>query len=299
MARKTNKAMLGVIFLVIVLFLGFLAMSISTLKSIKKSDFVSAFQRKPIGVIEVTGVIMQSKKTIELLLEAEKDKTIKAIIVRVDSPGGAVGPTQEIYEEIRRIDKDVKPVYASFGGIAASGGYYIGAATRKIYANAGSLTGSIGVIMQFMNLEKLYEFLKLDPNTIKAGRYKDIGSPNRQMSPEERQIMQSMIDGVHTQFIEDIAKARKDKIKGSLRDHAQGQIFSGQMAMELGLVDSLKGLYAAGREIMKENQIEGEFGIKYFKEKKPFRVVDLLEDVESKMKGKLMESYPVLMFLAQ
>ena len=243
----------------------------TALESIRKN-------KGAIAVVEVEGVIMESKKTVELLQMAEKDKSTDAIIVRINSPGGAVGPTQEIYEEIRRIDelwdvtnqKEGKPIYASFSTVAASGGYYIGAATRKIYASAGTLTGSIGVIiiMQFLNASKLVEKVLINQKNIKSGRYKDIGSPTRDMTAEEEGLMQGMISGVHKQFVDDIMKQRKEKIKGNIRDLAQGQIFSGKEAFDNGLVDAIGSLWTAGRQIHEDLKLKGEFGLKYIKKKK-------------------------------
>jgi len=230
-------------------------------------------------VVEVEGVIMDAKDTIELLQTAEDDKQIDVIILRVNSPGGAVGPTQEIYEEIKRIDK-IKPVYASFGAIAASGGYYVGSATRKIWANAGTLTGSIGVIMEFMDLSKLYEFAKVSPQTVKAGRYKDAGNPSRALTAEESEMMHKLIGGVHQQFIDDIMKNRSDKIKGDIKEIAQGQIFSGQVAKDIGLVDEIGSLWTAGREIYKIHKLKGEFALKFLKKKKPMSLMELMGSLE-------------------
>jgi protease-4 len=243
-SKERSRGIIGIFVLTTVLFFIFIIFAFYTVSNLRKAGDESAVQFNkddaPIAVVEVEGVIMESDKTIKKLLIAEKDKQVKAIILRVNSPGGAVGPTQEIYEEIRRIDEKVKPVYASFGAVSASGGYYIGAACRKIFTNAGALTGSIGVIMNFMDLSKVYEWAKVNPEVIKAGKYKDIGSAARPMTTEERGLLTGMIDNVHTQFIEDIWKVRSDKIKGGkegLRQYAQGQIFSGQEAKELGLVD--------------------------------------------------------------
>lgn len=248
----------------------------------KKSNFDS--KDAEIGVVEITGAIMSGKEIIELLIQAEQDDDIKAIIVRINSPGGAVGPSQEIYEEIERIDK-IKPVYASFGSVAASGGYYIAAAARKIYSNAGTLTGSIGVIMQFMNLSKLFDYAKVSQETIKAGRYKDIGNPDRDMTQEERDLMGGMVKMVHKQFIKDILKKRKDKIKGDIGEHAQGQVFSGEEALKLGLVDELAGLWQAGRLIHKELKLEKEFGLRYIKKKKKSNFLEVLDSLESAIKS--------------
>ena len=234
----------------------------------------------PIAVIMIENEIMDSKKTIELLLAAEESSEIKAIILRIDSPGGAVAPTQEIYEEVRRIDKK-KPIYASFGSIAASGGYYIGAACRKIWANAGTLTGSIGVIMQTADLSELFAWAKFRPQTIKAGRYKDIGSPNRPMTDEEKMILNDLLAGTHKQFMSDISAVRKNRLKKDITELAQGQIFHGTEAKSFGLVDEIGSLWQAGRAIHKELKLKGEFGLRYLKpQRKNFSFSDLMRESE-------------------
>lgn len=284
MSKERSKGIVGIFVLMTFLFFIFLIFAFYTISSLKESskfvDSEYSSENAPIAVVEISGAIMKSKKAIKLLHKAEKDKKVKAIILRIDSPGGAVGPTQEIYEEIRRIDTDVKPIYASFGSIAASGGYYIGAGTRKIYSNAGTLTGSIGVIMQFADMSKLYELARVRPETIKAGKYKDIGSNSRAMTVEERALMDEMINKVHDQFISDIEKVRKKRIKGDLREYAQGQIFSGEGALERGLVDEIAGLWEAARRIHKELKMKEEFGIKYIKAKKKFKMADFLSNLD-------------------
>ena len=300
MANNSNRTMMGILFIAFAFLLAFIFLAMVTIKSLNRGGKLLTGPQGPIGVVEVSGIIMESKKTIKLLLKAEKDESVKAIIVRINSPGGAVGPAQEIYEEIRRINEK-KPVYASFAAVAASGGYYIGSAAQKIFANPGTITGSIGVIMQFMNLEKLFKFLRIDPDIVKAGRYKDIGNTERAMTPEERQLMQKMIDGVHQQFISDILRTRKKRVKGSIEDHAQGQIFSGEEAYHLGLVDELLGLHQAGRKIHQELKLNGEFGFKYFKEKKTFSIENILEDIESRLASvgteAFLNKFPILMFM--
>ena len=281
-----SRGVVGIFILIFVLFLIFIIFSFFTIQNLKgvssDDDFSFENGQAPIGVVEVNNVIMESKKTILALHKAEKDPTLKAIILRINSPGGAVGPTQEIYEEIIRIDKKI-PVYASMGTVAASGGYYIAAATRKIYANAGTLTGSIGVIMQFMGMKRLYDFAKLDPNTLKAGKYKDIGSPFKSMSEKERALMMNMLAGVHDQFINDINSRRKERIKGNLRDHAQGQIFSGAGALEAGLIDEIAGLWEAGRRIHKDMKMEEDFDLKFIKYKKKFKFEKFFEEMEESL----------------
>jgi protease-4 len=253
-----------------------------------------------IAVINLEGEIRESKKVVEMLLAAEEESDIKAIILRIDSPGGAVAPTQEIYEEIRRIDKK-KPVYSSFGTVAASGGYYIGAATRKIWANAGTLTGSIGVIMQMADLSELFAWAKYKPETIKAGRYKDIGNPGRPMTPEERQFLTDLLAGTHKQFMDDIAAVRKDRLKKDITELAQGQIFHGTEAKEFGLVDEIGGLWEAGRWIHKEHKLKGKFALRYLKPaRQKFSLADLMEEGEdtlSLVRQKLSSStHPAYLF---
>lgn len=279
-SSKNTKALFGIFAMVFVFFVILVVFAYFTMNAFNETSLVQKKSNKAhIGVITIDGVIMDSKDTIEMLQLAEEDKQLQAIILRIDSPGGAVGPTQEIYEEIQRIDKK-KPIYASFGSIAASGGYYIGAATRKIWASPGTLTGSIGVIMEFMDLSKLYEFAKVSPQTVKAGRYKDAGNPARALTPEEKDMMDQLIAGVHQQFVNDIMKRRANKIKGDINELAQGQIFSGESAMASGLVDSMGSLWTAGRQIHTEMKIKDEFALKFLEKKKKMGFLDLMGSLE-------------------
>lgn len=279
-SSKNSKALFGVFAMVFVFFVILVLFATYTMNAFNDtSELERKSNRAHIGVIEIEGVIMDAKDTIDLLQAAEDDKQIEAIILRVNSPGGAVGPTQEIYEEIQRIDKK-KPIFASFGAIAASGGYYVGAATRKIWASPGTLTGSIGVIMEFMDLSKLYEFAKVAPQTVKAGRYKDAGNPARALTAEEQDMMNKLIAGVHQQFIGDIMKRRADKIKGDIKELAQGQIFSGEGAKEAGLVDEMGSLWTAGRAIHKDLKLKDEFALKFMKKKKVLGLFDLMGSLE-------------------
>ncbi len=279
-SSKNTKALFGIFAMVFVFFVILIVFAYFTMNAFNETSLVQKKSNSArIGVVTVDGVIMDSKDTIELLQTAEEDKQLQAIILRIDSPGGAVGPTQEIYEEIQRIDKK-KPIYASFGGIAASGGYYLGSATRKIWASPGTLTGSIGVIMEFMDLSKLYEFAKVSPQTVKAGRYKDAGNPARALTQEESDMMNKLIAGVHKQFIGDILKRRADKIKGDINEHAQGQIFSGEEAKNLGLVDEMGSLWTAGRSIHAELKLKDEFALKFIEKKKKVNFFDLMGSLE-------------------
>ncbi len=279
-SSNNTKALFGIFAMVFVFFVILMSFAYITMNAFNETSLVQKKSNSAhIGVVSVEGVIMSSKETIELLQAAEEDKQLQAIIVRIDSPGGSVGPTQEIYEEIIRIDSK-KPIYASFGSMAASGGYYLGSACRKIWANPGTLTGSIGVIMEFMDLSKLFEFAKVSPQTIKAGRYKDAGNPARALTAEESDMMNKLIAGVHNQFIKDILRRRKDKIVGNIFEHAQGQIFSGEVAQSIGLVDELGGLYVAGRAIHKELKIKDEFGLKFIEKKKKIGLFDLMNTID-------------------
>jgi len=159
------------------------------------------------------------------------------VVVRIDSPGGGVAASQEIYEELKKLDAK-KPVIASLSSLAASGGYYVAIGARTIVANPGTLTGSIGVIMQLADLQRLYNFIKVSPITIKSGKFKDIGSTSRDMTEEERRILQKLSDDIHSQFKGHIAESRKLPI-AEVEKLADGRIFSGAQAKELKLVDEI------------------------------------------------------------
>jgi protease-4 len=188
-----------------------------------------------IGVLQVEGAIDDSQDLVSELKRFREAPWIKAIVVRIDSPGGAVAPTQEIFEEMQKTRKK-KPLIASMGGVATSGGYYIASACDKIVANPGTLTGSIGVIMQLSNVEELMKKVGVRGYNVKSGVNKDIGSPFQPLSPEGREILQSLVDNVHGQFVTAVARGRgMDEIV--VRKLADGRVYSGAQAKELGLVD--------------------------------------------------------------
>jgi len=169
---------------------------------------------------------------------------VKAVVVRVNSPGGVVGPTQEIVGAIHRVRKAGKPVVASFGAVAASGGYYVGTAADRIFANPGTLTGSIGVIMQMANVESLLKKVGVEYVVVKAGAYKDVGNFARTMTPEERRILQTLLDDVYGQFVAAVAQGRKLD-ESAVRAFADGRIYSGQQAHALKMIDELGGFEEA------------------------------------------------------
>ena len=190
-----------------------------------------------VGVVEVTGAIAESKDVIKQIVAFRDDASVKAVVIRIDSPGGAVGAVQEIYREVIRL-RETKKVAASMGTTAASGGYYIAAAADRIFANPGTLTGSIGVIAQIADVGELMELLKVRVATIKAGKYKDTGSPTRPLTDEERALMNDLVAEVHQQFIDDIAKGRR-KERAAVEPAADGRVMTGAKAKQLGLVDEL------------------------------------------------------------
>jgi len=190
-----------------------------------------------IGIVEIVGPIYDAKKINEDLRKFKEDPEIKAIVVRIDSPGGAVGPSQEIYREIEKTKK-TKKVIASMGSVAASGGYYAACITDGIMANHGTITGSIGVIMGFTNFKKVMDKIGLVPVVVKSGDMKDVGSPARDMTTVEKQFLQDFVTKIHLQFVGDVAKGRNLE-EEYVKNLADGRIYTGQEAIDLKLVDKL------------------------------------------------------------
>lgn len=230
------------------------------------------FKKEYVGVLEVNGVIMDSKKTLKKLDRFEESPEVKALVVRVNSPGGAVAPSQEIYE---RLKKFPKPVVVSMGSVAASGGYYIATAAKKIFANPGTITGSIGVIMEFANLEKLYDWAKIKRFSIKTGKYKDAGADYREMTADERALLQGMVDDVLGQFKGAVSAGRKMPLE-DVTAIADGRIFSGAQAKQAKLVDELGTLEDAVAEAGKLAGLSGKPKVLVDDKKKNF--MDLLQD---------------------
>ncbi|HBA26193.1 MAG TPA: signal peptide peptidase SppA [Nitrospinae bacterium] len=193
--------------------------------------------RDKLALVRIEGVITESEDIVRQIKKYREDSSIKGIVLRIDSPGGAVGPSQEIYKEVLKTTER-KKVVASMGGLAASGGYYIACAANKVFANPGTITGSIGVIMAFSHFEELMKKLGLKTTVIKSGKFKDAGSPVRELTEEEKKILQSVSDDIHGQFIEAVANGRNLKIE-LVKELADGRIFSGRQAKESGLIDEL------------------------------------------------------------
>ena len=193
--------------------------------------------KSKVALIRIEGPILDSKSAVDEIKEYTKDSSIKAIILRIDSPGGAVAPSQEIYSEVKKAVAK-KKVVVSMGSIAASGGYYIASPATRIVANPGTLTGSIGVIMEIPNIEGLLNKIGIKTEVIKSGKNKDIGSMFRGMKREERDLLQGLMDNVHEQFIRAVAEGRKKKVE-DVRKIADGRVFTGEQALSYGLVDEL------------------------------------------------------------
>jgi protease-4 len=227
-----------------------------------------------VGLVRIEGLIADSKTPIDEIKEYVKDPSIKAIILRIDSPGGAVAPSQEIYEEVRKAIAK-KKVIVSMGTVAASGGYYIAAPATRIIANPGTLTGSIGVIMEIPNIEGLMSKLGIKTEVVKSGSHKDIASVFRGIGTKEREILQNVLDNVHSQFIKAVSEGRKMHIN-DVKNIADGRIFTGEQALKVGLVDELGNLEDAVQTAAKLVGIKGEPVVITKKEK--FTIMSVLRD---------------------
>ncbi|HQI82907.1 MAG TPA: signal peptide peptidase SppA [Deltaproteobacteria bacterium] len=209
-----------------------------------------------VGILEINGLITDSMVYLETIKQFQDDDKIKAVIVRLDSPGGKVGPSQEVYGALLKL-KGKKPLIASFGALGASGAYYIACASDTIYALPGTMTGSIGVIMEFFDASEGLRRIGVTPNSITAGTLKDAGSPFKPMSEQERVYFKALVDDVHAQFIEAVADGRRLKVD-TVRQLANGRVFTGRQARAAGLVDRLGGLDDALEEAKKRAHIDGE-----------------------------------------
>lgn len=222
---------------------GVLICATLTFVLIKKVWFGGDSAKSHVSVVELSGLILSSSQFTHDLEEETKNPGTKAVVVRINSPGGLVAPSQEIYDAIRRADKKI-PVIISMESLAASGGYYAALGGRKIFANPGTLTASIGVIMEFANTEKLYQWGKVDRFTIKSGKFKDTGTPFRAMRPEEKELLQTLVLEIYRQFRTEV-KQRRKMTDEELDAVADGRVVSGTQAKEAKLVDAIGGLQEA------------------------------------------------------
>jgi protease-4 len=223
-----------------VLLLFILSLSLAYMFSKDKS---SVFNKDSIALVEVKGMIIDSGEIIQQLEYVKDNDNIKAVVLRIDSPGGVVGPTQEIHNEINKLKK-IKPVIVSMGSVAASGGYYIAAPANIIFANPGTITGSIGVLMKLANFQTLLDKVGIKSTVLKSGEFKDTGSPVRPLTKQDQKILQGIIDSMYGQFITAVAEGRKIPL-GKVREFADGRIFTGEQAKQIKLVDKLGNLQDA------------------------------------------------------
>ena len=278
-AVKPQRSLLRRIFWAIVIGGGALILLNALLPDL---DFSS---QDRVALIRIEGVILDAQATISELKQYSENPLVKAIVLRIDSPGGGVVPSQEIHDAVKRVkNKSNKAVIASMGTVAASGGYYIAAATDRIIANPGTLTGSIGVIMEMANFEGLMKKVGVEGVVIKSGRFKDVGSPLRKMSDEERKLLQSVMDDVHHQFIQAVADGRSLEVS-DVEPLADGRIYTGRQAKEVRLVDELGDLDDAIHIAADIAGMEGE--PKVVEPRKRFSFRDIIESRWSSVFPKL------------
>jgi len=294
--RQKHPIILGLFILtgIFFLFLGGISLLISSFISQgSKTDIFS--KKEGVGIIELKGLIVSSEQVLRHLAEFRNSPNVKSIILRIDSPGGAVGASQEIYQEVKRTN-EVKPVVASMGSIGASGGFYAALGADTIMANPGTMTGSIGVIIKFPNLEGLFEKIGYKSEVIKSGPLKDVGASNRPMSEEERNLMQDLIDNVYNQFVRDIAAARSMS-EESIYKLADGRVYTGEQALEVGLIDSLGNFTDA---ITLASDLGGldskDPRLIYPKVDRKFSLLNLLTNAEQSLVDNFVPLYPVLSF---
>jgi len=232
--RQEHPVLLGFFILacIFALFWAGITFFIATVSK-PRADFFT--EKEGIGVVELVGPIISAEEQLSTLRDFRTDDKVKAIVLRIDSPGGAVGASQELFTEVKKTAA-VKPVVASMGSLAASGGFYAALGANKILANPGTLTGSIGVILKFANLEELFKKIGYHSEVIKSGPMKDVGSPDRPLTENERAMLQELIDSVYGQFVGAVAESRKIPVE-TVKTFADGRIFTGAQAKEKGLID--------------------------------------------------------------
>jgi protease IV len=211
-----------------------------------------------IGVVDLDGVILSPSETVDQLRKLADDDSIKAIIIHVNSPGGGVAASEEIYREVKRIrDEKKKYIVSSIQTVGASGAYYVSSATNKIYADSGSVVGSIGVIAEWVNYGDLMRWAKLKTELLKVGKFKDTGDPTRELTPEERQYMQGLIDNMYGQFVQAVADGRHAKVE-DIKPIADGRVWTGEQALGMHLIDQIGDFQAVVKDTAKAVRISGE-----------------------------------------
>jgi protease IV len=257
----------------VLVYLGVAGLFVISVGGLSRGEGGPALFGPRVAIVELEGVIIEVDDVVRELKAHRENPTVRAVVMRINSPGGVVAPTQELHDAVRRLRDAGKPVVASLGAVAASGGYYVAVGCDQIYANRGTLTGSIGVIMQLPNLEQLMKKIGVDYVVVKAGQFKDVGSIARPMTVEERRVMQALLDDVHGQFIDAVAAGRKLSREEVVR-FADGRVFSGAQAKELRMVDALGGLEDAVQAAAKLAGIPGTPSV--IQPKRRFSIMELL-----------------------
>ncbi len=281
-APKRNRLFWGMLSGCFAVFVLFTILSVAVAMFADNSTNFSFPGGARIAVLPIEGEIVESRHTIDLLHRYRDDESVKGIVIRINSPGGAIAPSQEIYEEIRLIRRESKkPIVASLDSVAASGGYYIAVACDSIVANRGSITGSIGVIAQWMTVKDLLAWAKIQPTTVTSGKLKDAGSPFKEFTPEDRAYYQAIIAQLHSQFIRAVAAGREGKLtQAEIIPLADGRIFTGEDAMQKKLVDQLGTLQDAIRATATLAGIKGKPDVLYPRPRRE-GLADLLSEMRS------------------
>ncbi|MDX2433126.1 MAG: signal peptide peptidase SppA [Desulfobacterales bacterium] len=294
--RQKHPIILGLFILtgIFFFFIGGISLLISSL--ISHGPGTDIFAKKDgVGIVELKGLIISPEQVLKHLTEFRHNPNVKSIVLRIDSPGGSVGASQEIYKEVMRTN-EVKPVIASMGSMGASGGYYAALGAESIIANPGTMTGSIGVIIKFPNLEGLFEKIGYRSEVIKSGPLKDVGASNRPMSEKERKLMQDLIDNVYGQFVRDIAIARGME-ENTIKELADGRIYTGEQALEVGLIDSLGNFTDAIIIAAEMGGLDIENPqLLYPKVDRAFSLFNLLTNAEQSLVDNFAPLYPIISF---
>jgi protease-4 len=275
---------IGVVFFVVTYFVA----SLTGEKHVISSD-------EKVGVVIITGVIDESKEINEQLEQYGRDDDIKAIVIRIDSPGGSVVPAQEIYDKVLEIKKN-KKVVVSMGSLAASGGYYIASAADKIVANPGTITGSIGVIAQFPQVRELLDKIGIKSTVIKSGKFKDTGSPTREMTSDEKSLIQGVVDDIYSQFV-GVVSLNRNKPEAEIEAIADGRIFTGRQALALGLVDDLGNMEHAIHLAAVLSGIDGEPEVVYPKKKRSGIISYLFQETVQTILKEFKAKQPAIQYL--
>ncbi len=262
---------------------------------------ITVLSRIPVGeriaVLTIEGVILNSLPVVKKIDRLANDPSVKALVIRVDSPGGSVGASQEIYRAIEKFKERGKPVVVSMGNVAASGGYYISAPADVIFANPGTITGSIGVIIQYVGYKELLSKIGIKTEAIKTGKYKDTLSPFKDLTKEEKEYLKKLITDSYEQFIDAILKYRKDRItEEELRKVADGRVMTGLKAKEIGLVDEIGNIKDAIEKASELAGIVGKPRVFFVEEKKSFLKKLIGGDIED---FKIITSYNLAYYLME